>query len=622
MSTKADISHAHALQLFNANQLGQALSVYKQLFTQNEKDAQAWHMAGAIAGISGDYTSAKFYSKQAVRLSPQAHGPSLNLAKILQASGDLEDAKQQYIQALDLSPGDPQTQTDLASLLIQLGEFDQAEYYLQRVIQSHPEYDSAHNALGNNYRETSRPDAAISCYQQAISIRADYVDALCNLGAVLCEQLRFKDAGYCYSSALQYQPDNPSALHGQGNLYQSTGDYEKAKICYQKALSLNPADTGITSSLASLYERCGEQGAASELIAPLIHSRQFNPDIAVVYAKLCSKAGDYESAIQILNEGLEKFKSPGKIIDIHFSLGDLYDLSGKYEEAIYCYKNANDMDSKSLPAADYSASTEKIIDFYSSQHWPALPRSTNNSELPVFIVGMPRSGTSLVEQILASHPQVNPGGERNDIFTIIDSQMPNPESGESFLNPLKSMTTESLVKLADNYVESIKGLSSECSRFTDKTPLHGMLLGFINQLLPRSRVIICNRNPMDTCLSIYFHRFNAFHGYATRMDSLGSFYRQYHILLNHWTSILDIKILQVQYEELVMNPEYNIRKLVDFCGLDWDNNCLSFYKNTRTVHTPSYNQVRRPIYTSSIDRWKNYDQYLEQLKTALTGAHN
>jgi hypothetical protein len=232
---------------------------------------------------------------------------------------------------------------------------------------------------------------------------------------------------------------------------------------------------------------------------------------------------------------------------------------------------------------------------------------------------MPRTGTSLVEQILASHPQVSPGGERNDIFTIADSLQTIPEQSGNLQGVFEALTTERLNKLSTDYLASIELVSREHMRFTDKTPLHGILLGFINQLLPRSRVIICNRNPLDTCLSIYFHRFNAFHGYAKRLDTLGTFCREYYALMEHWINMLDIEILHIQYEDLVQDPDSNIRKLVEYCGLDWDDNCLLFDQNKRTVNTPSYNQVRRPIYTSSIERWKHYSEHLEPLRTALKG---
>ena len=203
------------------------------------------------------------------------------------------------------------------------------------------------------------------------------------------------------------------------------------------------------------------------------------------------------------------------------------------------------------------------------------------------------------------------------MITILDSLDPLPGPGGNLPDSLEAMTTGLLDKLAEQYLSSIRVLSKGHLRFTDKTPLHGILLGFINQLLPGSHIIICNRDPLDSCLSVYFHHFNAFHGYARRLDTLGSFYREYYALMKHWINILDVRILQVQYEELVQNPDDIIRGMIEFCGLDWDENCLSFHKNKRIVNTPSYNQVRRPIYTSSIERWKHYDKYLKPLRAAI-----
>jgi hypothetical protein len=233
---------------------------------------------------------------------------------------------------------------------------------------------------------------------------------------------------------------------------------------------------------------------------------------------------------------------------------------------------------------------------------------------------MPRTGTSLVEQILASHPQVKPGGERGDIFKIIDSIKPDQETNAHSIPTLKTLSPELLNKLAIQYIASIEAPSKGYIRFTDKAPLHGEILGFINQLLPKCRVVVCNREPLDACLSIYFHRFNTFHGYAKRLDTLGVFFREYQKLIRHWINILDIEIFEIQYEELVKNPEKLIRELVDFCGLEWNERCLTFHENRRTVNTPSYDQVRRPMYTDSIGRWKHYAKHLEPLRAALAGS--
>ncbi len=617
MNKKQQRLHQRARELFNANQLNEALTVYKKLCQLNSRDIQAWHMAGAISGMTGDTVSAISYCEKVIALNPRSHAPYLNLANVLMATGRAEEAMERFKQALQLHPGDPQTLTNMANLYTRQGQLEHAANCLQEALRSNPEYPEALNNLGNVYREMGKVGEAASCFQRALEIRPDYVDALCNLGAAFSDQLQFTEAETCYTRALRYAPDNVAALRNLGDLYQSMGEFARAKQSYEKTLRQCPADINAVSSLATLYERCGDKAGALELLTPLIDSGRYDVDSAITYAKLCSGQGNDQIGIQVLSDALKTPVSPNKAIDLRFSLGELYDHSGQYAEAFDCFKTANEMDAARHSEQNHGANLAPLADFFSKERVATLPQSTCRSELPIFIVGMPRTGTSLVEQILASHPLVSAGGERGDIFTIIDSLRPAVSQNARYPHSLEFVTQDALTEMATGHLERIAPLSGGSVRFTDKTPLHGMHLGFISQLLPASRIIICNRNALDTCLSIYFHRFNAFHDYAYRLDTLGTFYREYYALMQHWVRVLDLKILSVQYEDLVSDPEPNIRSIIDFCGLDWNESCLRFHENTRTVNTPSYDQVRRPMYTKSIDRWKHYSPFLESLRNAL-----
>ena len=617
MSNKQKNLHKRAQELFQANRLKEALDLFRKLCRLNDNDIQAWHMAGAIAGISGDHASAKTCCEKVIALSPNSHGPYLNLANILMATGQFQEAMQRFQQALQLKPGDPQTLSNLANLYMQQGQLEQAAKCLQNVIRTTPEYPQAHNNLGNLYREMSRHEEAQSCFHQALKIKPDYIDALCNLGASLNDQLKFIEAENCYSKALKIAPGNAAALRNLGNLYQSTGEFERARQCYERILESTPSDIGTISSLATLHERCGDTGAAFKLLSPLIHSRQHDVDSVLTYAKLCSKRGEDEIGIKVLADTLNTPVSPNKVIDIYFAMGDLYDHSGQYERAFTCFRKANDLDSGRQPTQNSAVTLKSTIEFFSRDRLEKLPRSSIDSEMPVFIVGMPRTGTSLVEQILASHPLVRAGGERGDIFNIIDSIALPARQNTTFPALLESIQQQTLDKIAIQHLSRISAPGGDYTRFTDKTPLHGLHLGFISQLFPQSRVIICHRNALDTCLSIYFHRFNAFHSYATQLGALGHFFREYYKLMQHWVDVLELKILPIHYEDLAREPEKHIRHIIDFCGLDWHDNCLLFHKNKRTVNTPSYDQVRKPMYTNSIDRWKHYDKHLEPLRVAL-----
>jgi len=619
MRNKQKNRHAQAQALFNDGRMIEALAAYRKLCKRDDRDIQAWHMAGAIAGLTGDYGSAKSCCEKVIALNPRNHGPYLNLANILMSTGQFPEALQRYQQALQLKPDDPQTLTNLANLYAQQGMAERAERSLQRAIRSDPDHAEAYNNLGNIYREKARLTEAEQCFRKALNIKPGYVDALCNLGAVYSDQLKYAEAENCYSQAIRYAPDSPAPLRSLGDLFQSTGEFDQAKECYESALRLSPTDTHARASLATLQERCGNMEAALALLTPLIKSRRYNTRSALTYAKLCSKQDQDKAGIQLLSDTLKMPVSQDDSIELHFALGELYDHSGQYDQAFHHFKTANDMDATRRPLHNHTLDIQKTVEFFSAERLDRLPKSTNDSELPIFIVGMPRTGTSLVEQILASHSLVYAGGEREDISTIIDSLNSRMLQGEQFPHALESISQESLDRISANYLQQISSLCHAGIRFTDKTPLNGLQLGFISRLLPECRIILCKRDALDTCLSIYFHRFNALHGYAYRLDSLGEFFRQYYRLMDHWIKVLDIDILPVQYEELVRDPEPNIRTIVDFCKLDWDSSCLSFHKNKRTINTPSYDQVRKPMYTGSVGRWRHYDEHLGPLKAAING---
>ena len=228
---------------------------------------------------------------------------------------------------------------------------------------------------------------------------------------------------------------------------------------------------------------------------------------------------------------------------------------------------------------------------------------------------MPRSGTTLTEQILASHPLVHGAGEllRMDEIRISLHGL----TGENWPQCVNRLNRKTLDKLAQEHLDWLGRLASGKARVTDKMPHNFVLLGLIDLLFPEARVIHCQRDPMDNCLSMYFQGFNANHVYANNLEHLGAYYRQYERVMAHWRTVLRIPMMDMRYETMVAEPEQSARKLIEFCGLEWDDRCLRFYESGRAVSTPSYDQVRQPIYKKSVARWKRYEKYLEPLKRSL-----
>ncbi|HHH42543.1 MAG TPA: sulfotransferase family protein, partial [Gammaproteobacteria bacterium] len=341
------------------------------------------------------------------------------------------------------------------------------------------------------------------------------------------------------------------------------------------------------------------------------------------YSALAKHGEDIYQAIELLERCLQRYRpaEAAHHIALLFELGSLYDRVGDYDTAFDTYRKANEARHQVLDmhfdADTHSAYVNAII---SNCSRPLLSRHAhcgNSSTVPVFIVGVPRSGTTLVEQILSNHPQVHGAGELTAIKEIVDALPGISATTQPYPGCLDSITDQGLASAGSEYVAGLTALNGSVRRITDKMPANFMHLGLIQMLLPRARVIHCRRDPLDTCLSYYFHDFSSPHSYSYRLEDLAVYYQNYLRLMAHWRTVLDIQLLEVQYEDLVSNQESTSRELVEFCGLDWDDACLSFHENRRAVATTSYDQVRKPMYTSSVGRWKNYRAQLQPLISAL-----
>ena len=305
---------------------------------------------------------------------------------------------------------------------------------------------------------------------------------------------------------------------------------------------------------------------------------------------------------------------------MHFTLGNLLDAAGDYDRAFHHFREGNNLCGHHFDPTSYTAAVNAIISTFSPDFVRQAPSAAVSAENLIFIIGMPRSGTTLVEQILASHSQVYGCGELPDIGMIGNSFPELLGIQQNYPQGVVSLTTESCTKLANHYLNRVIETSGNADFITDKMPQNFAFLGMIAMLFPGAKVIHCVRDPLDTSLSCYFQYFRYSRtsvAFTTDLTSLGTYYRQYQRLMQHWKSTLDIEMMDVSYERLVGNQEDVTRQMLAFCGLPWDESCLEFYKSSRGITTASSNQVREPVYRRSLQRWKHYEQYLESLKKSL-----
>ena len=422
-----------------------------------------------------------------------------------------------------------------------------------------------------------------------------------------------------FGNALRIDANCVEAHAALGELKLIAGDLDAALNHGHLAAQICPDDPEIAISLGFVLEAARQERAAMDLVEKLRSSGNRSPRLALLLGRLAGRFKQERQAIDLIEQVLAagRFRIAREPTSLLFAVAGLYDRIGEYDKAFARAKVANESLGAIHDPGQIEALVQDRIAYLTSQRVRSLPRAGTESQLPVFIVGMPRSGTTLVEQIFASHPRVHAGGELDWLVNLAASTAGRSEFRCQILGTLSLDRVE---ELSAAYLNRLQALNPRVDRITDKMPLNFLYLGLIAMLFPNARVIHCRRDPLDTCLSCYMTDFVAGHEFTTNLSWLGHFYRQYEKMMVHWREVLDLSVLDVDYERLVNDPQTQTRRMLDFAGLSWDPQCLSFHENSRFAATASHQQVRSALYTSSVGRAKNYANYLGPLRASLGWA--
>lgn len=431
----------------------------------------------------------------------------------------------------------------------------------------------------------------------------------------LCE---YRESERSAARALEIKPDCLEAYYNLGYAIELQGKLDEALAAFRKSLEINPGSAYALGSITRILEKQGDFDAANRFLQRILELGITSIPAAHTFAKICSRYGSCDGAVRYIRKILDSGElQPEDRMKLYFTLGELYDRLGEYDDAFRCIRAANNMKPARADSRRHAANVSRLLETCSREYIAGLPDSGNTSSRPLFIVGMPRSGTTLVEQIVSSHPDVAAAGELTTIPALAGSLAASPETGPALLHQLDRVSRDSLARASEKYLGVLGGVSSGARYVTDKLPYNFLHLGLIQLLFPESRVIHTVRNPLDTCLSCYFLDFAGSHDYTSSLQDLGRFYLQYERIMQHWREVLTIPIIDVQYEELVRDQESITRELISFLGLDWNDSCLRFHESTRFARTASYDQVRQPMYARSVGRWKNYEKYLGPLISVM-----
>ena len=523
--------------------------------------------------------------------------------------GNIYEAEQHLQQAVDIDPNLESGWLSLGHLYEFQKQYTLAEESLLRSLAIKPTLFDARESLGRIYTITGRIDDAIKQFRLALEQSPDRLDALSGLTKALQIVGRIPEAYQVCMQALSIAPDNAIILETMGQIYRDMGKLEESLKYFRKALQLSPDYESAIYSEADILERMGQSEQALALLQPMLPRLDNDPDLLILYARICNRLHLDVPIVEHLNHALKNqslyFRSR---VQIHFLLGDLLDKQACYEDAFLHFKTGNQLFKQHLDESKYYDTIDNIISCFDALDGPLAPKSETSGITPIFIVGMPRSGTSLVEQILASHPQVYGAGEVNYIG-LIAANLEYPD--KAFKLDVSILQT-----MARQYMDALDKHSGGALFVTDKMPDNFLYLGLIALLFPNAKIIHTRRNPLDTCLSCYFKFFAGSHEYSYDLKELGLYYRKYEKLMNYWQH-RGISFLDVHYENLINDLEGVSRQMTGYCGLEWSEACLNFHQSKRVVGTASYNQVNKPIYTTSIGRWKHYQNFLAPLREGL-----
>lgn len=493
---------------------------------------------------------------------------------------------------------------------------------LQRAANLLPQDAQVHNNLGDLLAKQERLQEAESWFCSALRIAPEYGDAHYNLGQVLNRQERYSEATSCLKRAIEIDPQNIEAYVNLSSVLKTQDLHNEAVKQLERALQINPNSAEANSSLGGILD---EQGKFSEAETYYRRALAIKPEYVMPRFSLVStkkvQAGDSDfGALVALADKIESGSislTTNEAVCLHFGLGKSYDDLGDYDQAF-----ANFSKGCRLKRATFSYDPQEntkmfdqIMRAFDKDLKNRLNGSGDGSRVPIFVLGMPRSGTTLTEQLIASHPAVYGAGELSNLLAIAQRDIEGTPSPESW----KLLDQNRLSAWGTEYVRALRQHAPESLRITDKMPQNFLALGLIHLMMPNAKIIHVKRNPMDTCLSCFTKVFsNNNVKFSYDLTELGQYYVNYTRLMEYWAQVLPTgTFMNVQYEDIVADQETQARRLIEFCDLEWDPACLDFHKNERSVRTASVAQVRKPVYKSSIERWRRYEKHLTPLLDVL-----
>ena len=581
----AEFKVAQAADHQKKGEYAQARQLLEEVLGTLPRYADALHLLGILAQQTGKSSEALELLGQSIAIAPENPIFHHNLGKLQAQLGDSLSAARSYQRTLELDPQNMQCWVQLGDLLAEKGEYVHAEQCYANALKLDMNDEDNWMRLARCLRHQDRLDEAISVYLERLKRNPTNVRLLIDTGLALTKRGNLSQSAKALQEAVRLDPSSAEAQYNLGVVHAELGDFEAAKQAYEESLRLDPASTQPYPNLAAIIRFKGGEALIGEM------ERRSQDD-----------AGD---------------------VNLHFALGKAHDDAGDYDASFAHYLKGN---AQARTRLRYSTEAQwgfcrSVMQHFDRKTVSRLAKDGLDSKVPLFIVGMPRSGTSLVEQILASHPQVYGAGE----LTLLQREL-MAALGASSLKSLvgvdigrfTAMPAEQRQAVAAKTLAAMRKLAPDAARITDKMPQNFLLLGLLHAFFPAAKIVHCRRDPLDTCVSCFTVLFGDGQEFAYDLAELGEYYGMYAALMKHWEQVLPAgSLLTIDYEEVVTDIRKSAERLLAHCGLPWDEACVSFHETKRAVQTASVYQVRQPLYRSSVGRSRRFERHLGPLREAL-----
>ena len=538
-------------------------------------------------------------------LYAEAHN---NRGSALADLGRIDEAAKSFRRAGAIKPDFVLAHVNLGNVLRALGRWSDAADSYRRALALQPWRGDVHNLLGNALRECGRLEEAVASHRRALALQPDDAEACSRLGAALSDLGQYDEAAASFRRSIEIEPDAAATYTNLGIVLTFQNRAADAEASFREALERDPELTSALVLLAALEVAKGQFAEAEALLRRALAIDPDMPEAWAVLGRWRSRASEDGTWLREAQRVVDLPLAPRRESRLRYALGKYCDNLREFEQAFAHYRRANELAGLSTLPYDrrrHAAYVDRHTDLY-DRHWLVeAQRAAHQAERAVFIVGMWRSGTTLVEQILASHAAVFGAGE----VPYWHGAMARYEQAR-----LAGTADGCIAELAGGYLSLLESTAGGALRVIDKMCSNFLHLGLISAALPQARIIHMRRHPIDTCLSMYFQDLPPAHCYANDLGDLAHYYLQYLRLMEHWRQTLPAGVmLEVPYEALVEDPETWSRRMLEFIGLEWDPGCLEFHRTERTVLTSSKWQVREPLNRSSVGRWRNYERFIAPL---------